>query len=625
MQRTASERDQPVETPSTPVESLVKKLTTERVVELKKVIAEEQQQYVKLMEEINLLQGPSIDDPRIHEMWAEIEQEKIQKEQEQVKYNQWLKEREDKRIEMERQWRPNYGLNKSPSVVKKPVESEPTEQLAGTPTPSPLLTSLLKTSQASAARSAPTITNLLTGTSSLPSLPSSSIHSPIKTPPIIIHSVSVQIPASQMAPTLVTLLDRKPEDLPATSEAIPEKDEEAELLADFNELIAGNEKFDDEDLMEDINEIIMNPEILEEKIAEPIKDVDDSSQATSTDDYDKLKIKQLVEDFAAVPESVEEPEVIPVDAEVSNSTDPESVEMVEQVTESNDSKVESVAEVPQDDKVMVISDESNDGKKDEDEKIDDESSKNSEISKISEVLETKETADVFQVEDSDEDVLFEDAKENHEESTKEVEEVKEPEAMEVPEKFEEKTDSEDDVKVTRNSRKKAAEAAVAPTTRSRDNSENDDTRETKPIRTRSRHSSTITEPKSTFNFPKEQDHSMWKARWDDCAKEVQKLANYSAIVDNKLFADDSFKSVILSPMTMKIIQKNIENHVATMPNDVKRDFALMCTNIVMLNKKGPKFNENVQQFMKEGMEIIDDKLEVEDAYKSYRKQIKKKP
>ena len=625
MQRTASERDQPVETPSTPVESLVKKLTTERVVELKKVIAEEQQQYVKLMEEINLLQGPSIDDPRIHEMWAEIEQEKIQKEQEQVKYNQWLKEREDKRIEMERQWRPNYGLNKSPSVVKKPVESEPTEQLAGTPTPSPLLTSLLKTSQASAARSAPTITNLLTGTSSLPSLPSSSIHSPIKTPPIIIHSVSVQIPASQMAPTLVTLLDRKPEDLPATSEAIPEKDEEAELLADFNELIAGNEKFDDEDLMEDINEIIMNPEILEEKIAEPIKDVDDSSQATSTDDYDKLKIKQLVEDFAAVPESVEEPEVIPVDAEVSNSTDPESVEMVEQVTESNDSKVESVAEVPQDDKVMVISDESNDGKKDEDEKIDDESSKNSEISKISEVLETKETADVFQVEDSDEDVLFEDAKENHEESTKEVEEVKEPEAMEVPEKFEEKTDSEDDVKVTRNSRKKAAEAAVAPTTRSRDNSENDDTRETKPIRTRSRHSSTITEPKSTFNFPKEQDHSMWKARWDDCAKEVQKLANYSAIVDNKLFADDSFKSVILSPMTMKIIQKNIENHVATMPNDVKRDFALMCTNIVMLNKKGPKFNENIQQFMKEGMEIIDDKLEVEDAYKSYRKQIKKKP
>ena len=298
---------------------------------------------------------------------------------------------------------------------------------------------------------------------------------------------------------------------------------------------------------------------------------------------------------------------------------------MEQVTESNDSKVEPIVEVPQDDKVLVISDESNDGKKEEDEKIDDESSKNSEISKISEILEPKETADVFQVEDSDEDVLFEDAKENHEDSTKEVEEVKEPETVEVPEKFEEKTDSEDDVKVTRNSRKKAAEAAVAPTTRSRDNSENDDTREMKPIRTRSRHSSTITEPKSTFNFPKEQDHSMWKARWDDCAKEVQKLSNYSAIVDNKLFADDSFKSVILSPMTMKIIQKNIENNLATMPNDVKRDFALMCTNIVMLNKKGPKFNENVQQFMKEGMEIIDDKLEVEDAYKSYRKQIKKKP
>jgi hypothetical protein len=61
-----------------------------------------------------------------------------------------------------------------------------------------------------------------------------------------------------------------------------------------------------------------------------------------------------------------------------------------------------------------------------------------------------------------------------------------------------------------------------------------------------------------------------------------------------------------------------------MPNDVKRDFMLMCTNVVILNKKGAKFNETVHQFMKEGMEIIDDKLEVEDAYRSYRKQIKKK-
>lgn len=593
------------------------------------------------MEEINFLQGASTDESRVQEMWAEIEQEKIQKEREKVRYDQWLQEREEKKIEIERQWRPNYGLNKSPTVIKpqKSVEAEPEQQAGTSSTPSPLLTSLLKT-QNTAARSAPTITNLLTGTPS-PSISSPTIITLSSTSTQLIHPIthpasssSVQIPVSQSAPTLVTLLDKKPEEKQPLMMAETSggkdgssdgKDEEAELLADFNELIAGSEKFDDEDLMEDINAIIMNPEILEDKIVEPIKDVDDSSQATSTDDYDKLKIKQLVEDFAGVPEVeeapmpvVEEPEVIQVPSDIETSN-PASVEMVEPPVEKEEEPV-----VPQqDDKVMVISDESNDGKKEEEVKVEEENSKGSEE-------EVKDVKEVFQVDDSDEDVLFEDAKEHHDDSAKSEKEVEEKKEPEKEEKVEEKTDSDDEVleaKVTRTSRKKAAEPVKpeAPS-KSRDHSENDDKTDAMPIRTRSRHSSVISsEPKSTFNFPKEQDHSMWKARWDDCVKDLQKLGNFSSIVDNKLFADDSYKSVILCPMNMKMIQKNIENHVSTLPGDVKRDFALMCTNIIMLNKKGPKFNENVHQFIKDGMEIIDDKLEVEDAYKSYRKQIKKKP
>lgn len=557
---------------------------------------------MKLLEEINFLQGTSSNESRIHEMWAEIEQEKVEKEREQVRYNQWLEEREAKKLEIERQWRPNYGLNKSPQVVKKPVEPEPDAgtSITTNTTPSPLLTSLLKTSQARTA--APTITNLLTGMS--PSqLPSSSSSSSPSLPPLpLIHvpitsssaQIPVQIPVSQSAPTLVTLLDKKPEPEPETSSA---KDEEAELLADFNELIAGSEKFDDEDLMEDINAIIMNPEILEDKAAEPVKDVD--AEVTSEE---KLKIKQLVEDFAEV-ETPPVAEVIPVE----------------------EPKVELPAPEIVDDKVMVISDESNDGGKKDEMEVETEP----EAQALPTEVKEPEVPDVFQVDDSDEDVLFEDAKEHHEEA-----EVKEPELPEVevqqqPLPVEEKTDSDDEIletKVTRTSRKKAAESvksdAPSSSTRSRDHSENDDN---PTIRTRSRHSSVISsEPKSTFNFPKEQDHSMWKARWDDCIKDLQKLANFSSIVDNKFFADDSYKSVILCPMNVKIITKNIESNVSTMPGDVKRDFALMCTNIIMLNKKGAKFNENVHQFIKDGMEIIDDKLEVEDAYKSYRKQIKKK-
>lgn len=727
---------------------------------------EEQQQYTKLKEEILFLQSSSMDEAKIREMWNQIEQEKIQKEREQVRYDQWLKEREEKKVEIERLWRPNYGLNKSPNVLKtqkstqEEMEVDSNQGLAGTSSssPSPLLTSLLKSSQANqtptqppnTARSAPTITNLLTGSSSTSSsnsplitqsstnaqnnLINASVSVALVPNAIINHSASssVQIPVSQSAPTLITLLDKKPSVVasitqdPSTNEkqqlmmsiSVAEggggkdgtdpKDDEDDILADFNELIA--DKFDDEDL-EDINSIIMNPEILDAKITEdePIKDIDDSSQATSTDDYDKLKIKQLVEDFAGVPEveqlpatqeethepvviapassSVAETEVIQVPSEPENSN-PASVEMVEP-TESIDSKAESPAN---DDKVLIISDESsntNDDKKDQlTDKAEDQDGEESQSIKssgaddpkepsgedskketrafqgiqetddnsASSEKEQKEPTAVYEVEDSDEDVLFEDAKEEPEESAKaekesetanskasdkaaEISEVKPSTTKTSTTEVEDVTrstgsvDSDDEVleaKVSRSTgRKKANDfkpETPSSSTRSRDHSENDDNKDSTPIRTRSRHSSTALscEPKSTYNFSKEQDHSMWKARWEDCQKELQKLKDYSLIVDNKVIPDDSYKSVILIPMNMKAIQKNIENHASTLSGDVKRDFALMCTNIIMLNKKGSKFNDIVHHFIKDGIEIIGTQMDVEDNYKSYRKQIKKK-
>lgn len=749
MQRTASERDQPAETPSTPVESLVKKLTNERIIELKKVIYEEQQEFAKLKEDMLFLHSASMDEGRLREMWNQIEQEKIQKESAKVRHDQWLKERDEKKLEFERQWRPGFKTTlKTQKSVQEDTSTDTIQQQAGTATssPSPLLTSLLKSSQANqsppippsnTARLAPTITNLLTASNSSSSNSPSHItqsstnaqnnliNAPVSVaivPNVIInHSAcSVQIPVSQSAPTLVTLLDKKTAIAldPSTSEkkqlmlsiSVPEsiggkdgadgKDEEADILAEFNELIA--DKFDDEDL-EDINAIIMNPEILDDKLPEdePIKDIDDSSQATSTDDYDKLKIKQLVEDFAGVPDvevptgvqeieqavltAVDDSEVIqvPSEPEISNPT---SIEMIEP-NESNDSKADSPA---QDDKVMIISDESstNDDKKEKlIEKIDIGEGEESQSIKSSVADDTKEddsnkesrpfkefqerndalagsekeskelNSTVYQVDDSDEDVLFEDAKESHDDSGKKDKKT-ETTNKKLPDKTADvveakpstskasltetvdksrsagSVDSDDEVlevKVSRSTgRKKANESFKADTpgssTRTRDHSENDDKIDSTPIRTRSRHSSLIpaSEPKSTYNFSKEQDHSMWKARWEDCLKDLQKHKDYSAVIDNKIIPDDSYKTVILCPMNLKTIQKNIENNLSTLPGDVKRDFALMCTNIIMLNKKGSKHNDMVNQFIKDGIEIIENNLEVEDVFKSYRKQIKKK-
>lgn len=463
------------------------------------------------------------------------------------------------------------------------------------------------------------------------------------------------------------------------------KDEEAELLADFNELIDA-EKFDIDEDLEDLNSIIMNPEILEEKISdcEPIKDADDSSQATSTDDYDKLKIKQIVEtiqDLAGVAADNPQPQVIIVHPMIdeneiipepeASSNEPASIEMIEaNPVESNDST--KPEEVPVDEKVVMISDESSnqttdEPRKEEIEKVDgeesstaddikddpngedvqtfqggipiadsDENSLSSE--KVSDVKEPAvdtdaTTTDFHHIEDS-EDAIFEDAKEQqqHEPSTeKSIPEVTDTK-QEIEEASRSAIDSDEEVlevKISR--RRKGNDSLKADTpsssTRSRDHSENDDNRDSTPIRTRSRHSSTavsISESKSSFTFSKEQDHSMWKARWDDCVKELQKLKEFSQIIDNKIIQDEVYKKVCLQPMNMKIIAKNIDSNVSTLTSDIKRDFVLMCTNIIMLNNKGRRFNNMVHQFTKDCIEIIESQMDVEDAYKSYRRQIKKK-
>jgi bromodomain-containing protein 8 len=768
--------------PSTPVESLVKKLTAERVIELKKAIHEEQQMYAKLKDEVQFLQSSSMDEEaRIREMWNQIEQENIQKECEKVRHDQWLKEREEKKREHERQWRGPYKANIRPQKSLEEIEPDTTtsttQQQAGT---SPLLTSLLKSpsqaptvqqstvssSSSNSARVAPTITNLLTGSSSSSSLPSMASNSPLITQtssapnilinassssnmvvPNVINSASVSSVVSvhaHSAPTLIDLLDKKSSltgivsSTSSSSEkqqllmsiSVPEssggggcgkegdmvKDEEAELLADFNEII-DCDKFDMDEDLEDLNSIIMNPEILDDKISdgEPIKDADDSSQATSTDDYDKLKIKQLVETIQVLAETevqasssttaivnpeemqekvaplpVEESEIMQIPSETENS-EPASVEMIEAPVESNDStqlQTKNDSPTPDNNKIVMISDESsntNDNDKKEEamsDKVDTNDGDESQSAKSDDIKDPsgedsnkepqafqgipiaesdensvgsekgpKEPTNLFPLDDSD-DAIFEDAREHHsgsdklqesdsvakeqspEKSLSEAPETKTPKPIIVTESEEASRsaiDSDDEVmevKVSRStSRKKAGDSLKADTpsssTRSRDHSENDDKSDSTP-RTRSRHSSTaVSESKATQIFPKEQDHNMWKARWEDCAKELQKLKDYSQIVDNKVVQDDFYKKICLHPMNMKIIGKNIESHTSTLKGDIERDFVIMCTNIMMSSSKGPKFDEMVHQFMREGREVINSHMRVDDAYKSYRKQIKK--
>uniref|UniRef100_U5ET45 Putative mitochondrion n=1 Tax=Corethrella appendiculata TaxID=1370023 RepID=U5ET45_9DIPT len=189
--RTASERDSSTTTVETPSESILRKLTQERIAELKKIIQEESQLYTKIKEDVILIHSGVADEKKLREMWQQIEIEEAQKEKEKLAHEQWLKEREEKKRELERAWRPfdHHGSpNRSPSqknlnlnvkVKTEEMETEDASSQQGNKSgTSPLLTSLLKSpppvpnqsgtsstmiQSSSQTLSSPTITNLLTG------------------------------------------------------------------------------------------------------------------------------------------------------------------------------------------------------------------------------------------------------------------------------------------------------------------------------------------------------------------------------------------------------------------------------------------------------------------------------
>ncbi|XP_013141950.1 PREDICTED: nucleosome-remodeling factor subunit BPTF [Papilio polytes] len=115
----------------TPQESILKRLTQERITEIHKVIAELTQQYEQTQKEITELSDPTTSDERVHELWNATEAEKRARERENARRLALLKEREERRNRAERAWRPGQQSPGSGSPVQPS---------------SPLLTSLLKSS-----------------------------------------------------------------------------------------------------------------------------------------------------------------------------------------------------------------------------------------------------------------------------------------------------------------------------------------------------------------------------------------------------------------------------------------------------------------------------------------------
>ncbi|XP_018333666.1 bromodomain-containing protein 8 [Agrilus planipennis] len=151
-------------TVETPTESILRKLTKERLIELDKLLAEEKSEYKKLQEDMVLLQSGNVPEELLDQWCKEIDEEEKQREEDLQAHNRWLKEREKRKQEIERAWKPfSKGLTiigqkrKATDSVDSLVEMDQSEDQQQTPqqpqTPthdpskpalSPLLTSLLK-------------------------------------------------------------------------------------------------------------------------------------------------------------------------------------------------------------------------------------------------------------------------------------------------------------------------------------------------------------------------------------------------------------------------------------------------------------------------------------------------
>ncbi|XP_073815542.1 bromodomain containing 8 [Musca autumnalis] len=244
----------PVEAPT---EAIVRRLTEERMQEIKMELRKQQEEYASIVAEIKALQCGRLDDEQILEMWSDIEKEQEMLRIEEMKMENQLRERELRKQELQRNWRAGGVMpsnSSSSSSLKsstdttavdmdveeiigsiKPVTPNSGQSIQMSAGTSPLLTSLLKSptatnapssisaSSVSARTSAPTITTLLTG-GSIPNqnqpalIPAGDsaiqlLTRPISGPPIDAGSNSSttqlsMLSPSQSAPTLSMLLEK---------------------------------------------------------------------------------------------------------------------------------------------------------------------------------------------------------------------------------------------------------------------------------------------------------------------------------------------------------------------------------------------------------------------------------
>lgn len=145
------------ESGETTSESIVRKLTQERITELSQILTRQKEEYLRLKTDINLLKSGTISDEKLEKMWLDIQQEERETEQKARTHIAWLaKRQQQQKQEISSPSVSTSIVNQTRKVMEGTTEilqeSAATESLAENDEEkktnrggrSPLLTSLLK-------------------------------------------------------------------------------------------------------------------------------------------------------------------------------------------------------------------------------------------------------------------------------------------------------------------------------------------------------------------------------------------------------------------------------------------------------------------------------------------------
>lgn len=385
-------------------ESIVRRLTQERITELGQMLAFQREEYQQLKTEINMLRSGSITDDKLNKMWLAIEQEEREQEQKARAHSAWLAKRQQKQELNSPQTVSNISQRKSSEntvEIQETIENIEEDEKKARGGRSPLLTSLLKspspttqiqTSTTTGQISSPTITSLL---GSSPKVPSSQLTQNVSPQlhQLVTSSISNVLPErpSVGAPTLSMLLEmpantqRGPlPNLQSTPTIVPQQNvteihncqsQSIHQVTVQNEtsvpqsLITTPNITSTESMVQIIDHIddvirkdIMADVIDKDEINEIIGDIEElikeeitgSPQAldTATSTINTLTVPQIQE----VPVITERPEPRDVDETVSLSNSPESEMAIEEIDSSTSNIAEIIGTVaiePQEPKVIV--------------------------------------------------------------------------------------------------------------------------------------------------------------------------------------------------------------------------------------------------------------------------------